>query len=43
MDRRGAGSLALLALLLLLAAGLGYVLGHRAEKSRVDSAPVVQA
>jgi len=42
-ERRGAGSLALPALLLVLAVGLGYLLGRRAETSRVDSAPVVQA
>ena len=42
-ERRGAGSLALPALLLVLAVGLGYLLGRRAETSRIDSAPVVQA
>jgi hypothetical protein len=41
--RRGAAFLALLSLLLLLAAGLGYLAGRRTESSRVDSAPVVQA
>ncbi len=41
--RRGASFLALLALLLGLAAGVGYLLGRRAETSRVDSAPVVHA
>lgn len=41
--RRGVAFLALLALLLGVAVGLGYLLGRRAETSRVDSAPVVQA
>jgi hypothetical protein len=42
-ERRGAFSLTLLVLLLVLASGLGYLLGRRAETPRVDSAPVVQA
>ena len=42
-ERRGTGPLALLALLLVLAIGLGYLLGRRTGTSRVDSAPVVQA
>jgi hypothetical protein len=41
-ERRGA-FLALLALLLGLAVGLGYLLGRRGEAMRADSAPVVQA